>query len=75
MFNPSGQQAIHFGCQAIASGDMDLMIAGGIEVGVLLSFPVRLLPTRRKRDMEREGVCVYILLISDHIIYGMLDGR
>lgn len=33
----SGQQAIHFGCQAIASGDMDLVIAGGIEVCFFLS--------------------------------------
>ncbi len=28
----SGQQAIHFAAQAIASGDMDVVIAGGIEV-------------------------------------------
>lgn len=27
----SSQQAIHFGAQAIASGDMDMVIAGGIE--------------------------------------------
>ena len=28
----SGQQAVHFAAQAIASGDMDIVIAGGIEV-------------------------------------------
>lgn len=28
----SGQQAIHFAAQAIASGEMDLVVAGGIEV-------------------------------------------
>jgi acetyl-CoA C-acetyltransferase len=28
----SGQQAIHFAAQAIAAGDMDVVIAGGIEV-------------------------------------------
>ncbi len=28
----SGQQAVHFGAQAILSGDMDLVIAGGIEM-------------------------------------------
>jgi acetyl-CoA acetyltransferase family protein len=28
----SGQQAIHFAAQAIASGDMDVVVAGGIEV-------------------------------------------
>ncbi len=28
----SGQQAIHFAAQAIASGDMDVVIAGGIEM-------------------------------------------
>ena len=28
----SGQQAIHFAAQAIASGDMDVVIAGGIEI-------------------------------------------
>jgi acetyl-CoA acetyltransferase family protein len=28
----SGQQAIHFGAQAIAAGDMDLVIAAGIEM-------------------------------------------
>jgi acetyl-CoA acyltransferase len=28
----SGQQAIHFGAQAIASGDMELVIAGGVEM-------------------------------------------
>jgi acetyl-CoA acetyltransferase family protein len=28
----SGQQAIHFAAQAIAAGDMDIVIAGGIEV-------------------------------------------
>jgi acetyl-CoA acyltransferase len=28
----SGQQAVHFGAQAILAGDMDLVIAGGIEV-------------------------------------------
>lgn len=27
----SSQQAVHFGAQAIASGDMDVVIAGGIE--------------------------------------------
>ncbi len=27
----SSQQAVHFGAQAIASGDMDIMIAGGVE--------------------------------------------
>ncbi|GGJ47652.1 acyl-CoA dehydrogenase [Virgibacillus kapii] len=27
----SSQQAIHFGCQAILSGDMDVVVAGGIE--------------------------------------------
>ncbi|MBA3533492.1 MAG: thiolase family protein [Ardenticatenales bacterium] len=27
----SGQQAIHFGAQAIASGDMELVVAGGVE--------------------------------------------
>jgi acetyl-CoA acetyltransferase family protein len=30
-FCGSGQQAIHFAAQAIASGDMDLVIAGGVE--------------------------------------------
>jgi acetyl-CoA acetyltransferase family protein len=28
----SGQQAVHFAAQAIASGDMDVVIAGGLEV-------------------------------------------
>ncbi len=28
----SGQQAVHFGAQAILAGDMDLVIAGGIEM-------------------------------------------
>ncbi len=28
----SGQQAVHFAAQAIASGDMDIVVAGGIEV-------------------------------------------
>ncbi len=28
----SGQQALHFGAQAILSGDMDLVIAGGVEM-------------------------------------------
>jgi len=28
----SGQQAVHFACQAILSGDMDLVLAGGIEM-------------------------------------------
>jgi acetyl-CoA acyltransferase len=28
----SGQQAVHFGAQAILAGDMDIVIAGGIEV-------------------------------------------
>src|SRR5512143_1187365 len=28
----SGQQAIHFAAQAIASGDMDIVVAGGIEM-------------------------------------------
>jgi acetyl-CoA acetyltransferase family protein len=28
----SGQQAIHFGAQAILAGDMDLVIAGGVEM-------------------------------------------
>jgi acetyl-CoA acyltransferase len=28
----SGQQAVHFAAQAIASGDMDIVIAGGIEM-------------------------------------------
>jgi acetyl-CoA C-acetyltransferase len=28
----SGQQAVHFAAQAIAAGDMDIVIAGGIEV-------------------------------------------
>lgn len=28
----SSQQAVHFGCQAIASGDMDLVIASGVEM-------------------------------------------
>jgi acetyl-CoA acetyltransferase len=28
----SGQQAIHFGAQAILAGDMDLVIAGGTEM-------------------------------------------
>ncbi len=27
----SGQQAIHFGAQAIAAGDMDIVLAGGVE--------------------------------------------
>ena len=31
-FCGSGQQAIHFAAQAIASGDMDLVIASGVEV-------------------------------------------
>src|SRR5262249_11250705 len=30
-FCGSGQQAIHFAAQAIAAGDMDLVIAGGVE--------------------------------------------
>jgi acetyl-CoA acyltransferase len=28
----SGQQAIHFACQAIIAGDMDLVLAGGVEM-------------------------------------------
>lgn len=28
----SGQQAIHFACQAILSGDMDIILAGGVEM-------------------------------------------
>ncbi|HZY40962.1 MAG TPA: beta-ketoacyl synthase N-terminal-like domain-containing protein, partial [Anaerolineae bacterium] len=28
----SAQQAIHFGAQAIAAGDMDVVIAGGVEM-------------------------------------------
>jgi acetyl-CoA C-acetyltransferase len=28
----SGQQSVHFAAQAIASGDMDVVIAGGLEV-------------------------------------------
>ncbi len=31
----SGQQAIHFATQAIASGDMDCVIACGIEMMVI----------------------------------------
>ena len=59
----SGQQAVHFAAQAIASGQADVVIAGGVEVDDArpdgFRLPVRLEPeahrAQRRRDQHQPG--------------------
>lgn len=54
----SGQQAVHFAAQAIASGDMDVVIAGGVES--MSRVPMG--ATRQKSDWSEELTSRYEII-------------
>ncbi|MEH7115199.1 thiolase family protein [Neobacillus niacini] len=54
----SGQQAVHFAAQAIASGDMDVVIAGGVES--MSRIPMG--ATRQKSDWSEELTSRYEII-------------
>ncbi|MFV8830038.1 thiolase family protein [Alkalihalobacterium sp. APHAB7] len=54
----SGQQAVHFAAQAIASGDMDIVIAGGVES--MSRVPMG--ATRQKSDWSEELTSRYEMI-------------
>lgn len=54
----SGQQAVHFAAQAILSGDMDMVIAGGVESMSRVPFG----STRKESDWSEELTSKYEII-------------